>query len=68
MLGVIVMMFTPLRGSMPGKPMNTTHDRFAHLTITDLQLIARAGGITLPADANRDDILNLLADTVMSGE
>ncbi len=48
--------------------MNTTHDRFAHLTITDLQLIARAGGITLPADANRDDILNLLADTVMSGE
>ncbi len=42
--------------------MNAKHDGFAHLTITDLQLIARARGITVAADANRDEIVVLLRD------
>ena len=48
--------------------MNAKHDRFAHLTITDLQLIARARGINLPADTNRDDLVNLLGDIPVPGE
>ena len=47
--------------------MNAKHDQFAHLTITDLQLIARARGISVPADANRDEIVALLGDAPLPG-
>jgi len=68
---VIVMTFTPRHrgaGTEQSRPMNTKPDQFARLTITDLQLIARARGITLPADANRDQIVTLLGDTPSAGE
>ena len=43
-------------------PMARKHDRFDHLTMTDLQLIARTRGITVPEDADRSALVALLRD------
>jgi hypothetical protein len=42
--------------------MNAKQDRFGQLTIADLQLIARARGLDVPAGAGRDEIVALLRD------
>jgi hypothetical protein len=41
--------------------MSNKRDQFAHLTITDLRLVARARGLDVPADADRNEILALLS-------
>jgi len=42
------------------EPTARKHDRYGHLTITDLQLIARGRGLDLPEDAERDAVIALL--------